>query len=320
LARVLSLTGATGFLGQHIAEACRDRGWHVRAIVRPGSPRSLPPGIERRESPLAASSLARAVSGSDVIIHAAGLTRARSENAFNVVNVLGTRAVVEAANACGVRLVHLSSQAAIGPGTLQQPARDSDPPRPVNAYARSKLAGEVVIREQARVRWIILRPSAVYGPGDRAFLPLIRLAIHGLFPLAVPRTTPFTFVYVDDVVRAVLLAADDAAASGDAMFIGHAEPHTTESFLRHLAAVVERRYRPIPVPHVLVRGLALLGDLGWTVGLEPTLDSARLAEFGAAGFVCSVAHARDVLGFSAAVTLPAGLAETVRWYRDRGWV
>jgi nucleoside-diphosphate-sugar epimerase len=318
--RLVSLTGATGFLGQHIAEACRDRGWQVRAIVRPGSPGSLLPGIERRESALAAGSLVKAVSGSDVIIHAAGLTRARNEDAFNVVNVLGTRAVVEAANACGVRLVQLSSQAAIGPGTIEQPARDSDPPHPVNAYARSKLAGEIVIRERARVPWIILRPSAVYGPGDRAFLPLVRLAVHGLFPLAMPRATPFTLVHVADVVRAVLLASDDEAASGDAMFIGHAEPHTTESFLHHLAAVVERRYRPIAVPRFLVRATARLGDLGWAVGLEPSLDSARLAEFSAAGFVCSVAHARDALGFSAAVSLPAGLEQTVRWYRDRGWL
>jgi nucleoside-diphosphate-sugar epimerase len=318
--RSVSLTGATGFLGRHIAEACRDRGWHVRAIVRPGSRKPLPAGVERHESALAAGSLARVVSGSDVLIHAAGLTRARNAAAFDVVNVLGTRAVVEAANACGARLVQLSSQAAIGPGTVERPARDTDPPRPVNAYGRSKLAGEIVIREQARVPWIILRPSAVYGPGDRAFLPLVRLATHGLFLLAVPRATSFTFVHVDDVVRAVLLAADDRAASGEAMFVGHGEPHTTESLLRHLAVVVERRYRPVPVPRVLMRALARLGDLGWAVGREPTLDSARLAELGASGFVCSVAHARDALGFTAAVTLPAGLAGTVQWYRDQGWV
>jgi nucleoside-diphosphate-sugar epimerase len=318
--RLVSLTGATGFLGQHIAEACRSRGWRVRAVVRPGTLKPLPPGVERRESSLTAGSLAEAVAGSDVIIHAAGLTRARDEEAFNVVNVLGTRAVVEAANSCGARLVQLSSQAAIGPGTVARPARDTDPARPVNAYARSKLAGELVIREQARVPWIILRPSAVYGPRDRAFLPLVRLAAHGLFPLAAPRATPFTFVHVDDVVRAVLLATEDGAGSGDAMFIGHAEPHTTESFLGHLAVILERRYRPVPVPRILMRALASLGDLAWTLGREPMLDSARLAEFGAVGFVCSVEHARDALGFTAAVALPAGLSQTIRWYRDRGWV
>jgi nucleoside-diphosphate-sugar epimerase len=318
--KLVSLTGATGFLGQHLAEAYRSRGWRVRAIVRPGTLKPLPDGIEKRESPLASDSLTTVVAGSDLVVHAAGLTRARSEEAFNAVNVLGTRAVVEAANACGARLVHVSSQAAIGPGTVARPARDTDTPRPANAYARSKLAGEAVVREAARVPWIILRPSAVYGPGDRAFLPLVRLAVHGLFPMVVPSTTPFTFVHVADVVRAVLLASEDHAGDGDAMFIGHPDPQTSEAFLRQLAVVVGRRFRPIPVPRLLVHALASLGDLAWQLGGEPMFDSARLAEFGSAGFVCSADHARQALGFAAAVTLPAGLEETVRWYRNQGWV
>lgn len=318
--RLVSLTGATGFLGSHLTEAYRRRGWRVRAIVRPGTVKPLTSGIERRESLLTADSLTEAAEGSDVIVHAAGLTRARHDEAFNLVNVLGTRAVVAAANACGARLVQLSSQAAIGPGTAARPARDTDPPRPVNAYGRSKLAGEIVIREHARVPWIILRLSAVYGPGDRAFLPLIRLAARGLFPVAGPRTTPFTFVHVDDVIRAVLLASEDEAGRGDAMFIGHDEPQTTEAFLRQIAVAVQRPYRPIPVPRVLVRALASLGDLTWMLGRQPLFDSARLVELSSVGFVCSVARAREALGFTATVTLPAGLAETVRWYRDRGWV
>jgi nucleoside-diphosphate-sugar epimerase len=318
--RLVSVTGATGFLGLHIAEAFRTRGWQVRGIVRPGTRKPVPVGIERREASLTGDALAGAVIGSDVIVHAAGLTRARDQREFDLVNVAGTRSVVHAANACGARLVHLSSQAAIGPGTIERPARDSDPPQPVNAYARSKLAGETVVRQQARVPWTILRPSAVYGPGDRAFLPVIRLAAHGLFPLAVPRTTPFTFVYVDDVVRAVMLASDEAAGRGAAMFIGHEQPYTTEMFLRQIARVVGRRYRPIAVPNLLIRALAAVGDLTWKLGGEPMIDSARLAEFSSIGFVCSTTSARDVLGFTAAVALPAGLEETVRWYRDRGWV
>jgi nucleoside-diphosphate-sugar epimerase len=318
--RLVSLTGATGFLGQHLAEAYHSGGWRVRAIVRPGTRKPLPVGIERRESSLTSSLLGAAVAGSDLIVHAAGLTRARSEDAFNAVNVAGTRAVVEAANACGARLVHVSSQAAIGPGTVERPARETDAPRPVNAYARSKLAGEAVVRDESRGPWIILRPSAIYGPGDRAFLPLVRLAGHGLFPMVVPGATPFTFVHVDDVVRAVLLASEDHAADSDAMFIGHPEPQTTEAFLRQLAVAVGRRFRPMPIPRLLVHAVASLGDLAWKLGGEPIFDASRLAEFGAAGFVCSADHARQALGFTATVTLPAGLEQTVRWYRNQGWV
>jgi nucleoside-diphosphate-sugar epimerase len=318
--RCVSLTGATGFLGRHIAEAFDSRGWTVRAVVRPGSPKALPLGVERREADLLnVAALGAACDGSAVVVHAAGLVRARHPDDFEAVNVHGVRAVVEAANSAGARLVHLSSLAAVGPGTTDRPAREDDPPKPVNAYGRSKLAGERVVRDLARVPWIVLRPSAVYGPGDRGFLPLVRLASRGLFPLAAPGTMPFTLIYIDDVARAVVNAAE-GAVSGGAFFIGHAEPQTTEALLRAIAGQLGRRYRPLRLPTPVVRAMGSLGDAVWALGGRPPLDSARVSEFTAAGFVCDVSRARERLGFSAAVDLPDGLARTVRWYRERGWI
>lgn len=318
--RCASLTGATGFLGLHIAQALRADGWLVRAVVRPGNAKAVPDGAEAREGELLdAASLARAFDGSDVVVHAAGLVRARSARALDAVNVAGTRAVVEAANAVGARLVHVSSLAALGPGTPGRPVREDDPPRPVNAYGRSKLAGEGVVRQHARVPWVILRPSAVYGPADRGFLPLVRLASRGLFPLAAPSGMPFTFVYAADVAEAVRRAAV-SDESGLALFIGHAQPETSEAMLRGMAAQLGTRYRPLPVPAVIVRTLAAAGDLIWTLGGTPLIDSSRYEEFTAEGFVCDVSAARARLGFTAAVPLSEGLARTVRWYRERKWV
>src|SRR5438034_3979715 len=119
--RSVSVTGATGFLGWQIATELVARGWAVRAIVRPGTTNAAPEGVEIRETPLEAGALRAALEGSEVVVHAAGLTRASNERAFRVVNVDGTRAVVAAANAVGTRLVHISSLAAIGPGTPDRP-------------------------------------------------------------------------------------------------------------------------------------------------------------------------------------------------------
>jgi nucleoside-diphosphate-sugar epimerase len=318
--RCVSLTGATGFLGQHIAQAFRAEGWRVRAIVRPGNAKAVPEAAEAREGELLdAAALARAFDGSDVVVHAAGLVRARSARQLDLVNVVGTRAVVDAANAVGARLVHVSSLAALGPGTPRRPVREADTPKPVNAYGRSKLAGEAMVQQHARVPWMILRPSAVYGPADRGFLPLVRLARRGLFPLAAPGAMPFTFVYAADVAEAVRQAAV-SNESGLAVFIGHAQPETTEAMLRGMAAQMGTRYRPLPVPSMIVRALAAAGDLVWALGGTPLLDSSRYAEFRAEGFVCDVSAARERLGFTAAVPLSEGLARTVRWYRERGWV
>jgi nucleoside-diphosphate-sugar epimerase len=316
----VSITGATGFLGWHIAEAFRDRGWAVRAIVRPGSTKPLPGHVESRPAALHPAALGPAVAGSDVLVHAAALTRAGNEDVMRAVNVDGTRAAVDAANDAGARVIFISSQAAIGTGTPQHPAHEDDPPRPLDAYGRSKRDAEAIVQAHARVPSTILRPSAVYGPRDRQFLPLFRLASRGWFPLVTPPETSFTLIAAEDVARAVVMAAEDPRAIGQALFLGHPTPQTSGAILQHLARLFDRGYTPIRVPRWALRALAAAGDVAWRFGVAPLVDSARLAELRAEGFVCSVDRARGVLGFTAEAPLPDGLARTLRWYREQRWM
>ena len=130
---------------------------------------------------------------------------------------------------------------------------------------------------------------------------------------------PFTFVYVDDVVNALVCAAE-SAVEGETFFVGHRTPETTGALLRAMASALGRTYRPFSLPPALVRLGAVIGDAAWQAGLRPLLDSSRLAEFTAPGFVCDVDRARQRLGFTADVPLADGVARTVRWYRERGWV
>lgn len=318
--RSVSITGATGFVGWHVAEAFRSADWHVRAIVRPGNAKPVPPGVEPLEAALDAAALTQAIGASQVLVHAAGLTRAPRASAYDAVNISGTRAVVEAANATGARLILISSQAASGAGTIDRPSREDDVPRPLTPYGRSKLGAELAVRSGARAPWIIIRPTSVYGPRDRQFLPLFRLAARGMFLQVAKPTTPFTFIYVDDLARGVVLAAEHEGASGETLFFGHPEPSSADDLLRALAGLFGRPYRPRRVPAPLLGGLAWGGELSWMLGWKPLLDAARLTELRAEGFVCSVDRARDVLGFTAAMPLQDGLERTARWYRNQGWV
>jgi nucleoside-diphosphate-sugar epimerase len=321
--RSISITGATGFLGWHLAEGFVRGGWRVRAIVRPGNRKPLPADVEVVETALdrsSATALARAFEYSSVVIHAAGVTRGSRESTFDGVNVEGTRAVVEAANDAGARLILISSQAAAGVGTTVRPRNESDEPQPVTAYGRSKLAGESIVRTTARVPWIILRPSAVYGPRDRQFLPLFRLASRGISPLVTGPETAFTLIHVDDVVRATVMAAEDDRGTGHTLFIGHHQPERTENILRCLSEAFDRPYRPRRVPSWLLEVASFAGELSWRLGKEPLIDRRRLVELRSAGFVCAVRSARDVLGFTAAIGLREGVAATAQWYRRQGWV
>lgn len=318
--RSVSLTGATGFVGWHLAEVFRDQGWQVRAVVRPGGGRALPPGVEPRGAGLEGALLARAFDGSELVVHCAGLIRARNDAAFDAVNVDGTRAVIDACNTIGARVVVISSLAAAGPGTHARPRRESDPVAPVNAYGRSKQRSEAVVRERARTPWTIVRPCAVYGPRDRGFLPLFKLARRGLFVLPAPAPMPFTLIDIADLSRAVVLAASSERAVGETFFVGHPEPQTTGTILGTLADVYQRRYVPYCLPRPIVRAAASIGDLAWRCGRSFVFDSRRLAEFEAEGFVCSVEHARSVLGFTANTSLADGFARTAAWYRAQGWI
>jgi nucleoside-diphosphate-sugar epimerase len=138
--------------------------------------------------------------------------------------------------------------------------------------------------------------------------------------MVAPPSTAFTFIHVEDLVRALLLCAEADRASGETFFLGHSTPSTAAELSAHLAEAFGTSYRPLRVPSALVRVAGAAGDVCWKLGLKPAIDSARAAEVRADGFVCSVEKARALLGFSAARPLADGVAQTARWYRERGWV
>ncbi len=318
--RSVSLTGATGFVGWHLSEAFRDAGWRVRAVTRPDGSRLLPAGVDRTDASLTdPGALARAFEDSELVVHCAGVIRAKNEAAFAAVNVEGTRALVEAANMAGCRVLLISSLAAGGPGTPEKPRREQQTDAPVNAYGRSKRAGEEVLRRIAQSPWTIIRPCAVYGPRDRGFLPLFRMAQRGVFVLPTRSTMSFSLISVADLSSAVVDAASSPRAAGEVLFVGHGDPQSTDSILRTLAGVYGKPYTPVGLPRPVVRAAASIGDLAWMCGTRFVFDSGRLAEFDAEGFVCSVERARDVLGFTAGTSLCDGFARTAQWYRDAGW-
>ena len=317
----VAVTGANGFIGQTVVRHFRDAGWDVRAIVRPGRQCALPDGVPLVPVRFTASELARAAQATDVIVHTAGLTRAATAGQFYGVNVELTREVVRAAVAAGARLVHISSQAAAGPGTPANPRREDDPPNPLTAYGRSKLAGEEVVKAARDLSWTILRPGPVYGPADRAALPLFRLAQRGI-ALEVPRdpAPAYTFVHVDDIARGIVAAATSPAAEGQVFALGHPESVTATGLTDTLAQVLGRPCRRVRIPYALLLVAAVAGDAAALCGTRLSIDRARLTELMAPGWVFSVEKARERLGFAARVDLLDGLAATAAWYRRHGWL
>ena len=182
----VAVTGGSGFIGAHLVAALAARGDQVRCLLRPSSDGSLLPA---EVEPVvtadlgAASGLERLVRGCDAVVHLAGLTRSWTPRELYRVNRDGTAALCAAV--AGVhpavrQLILVSSQAAVGPSNRGRPRREEDPPAPVTAYGRSKLAAERVRQRHPELPITVIRPPAVYGPGDRDIFAYFRLVGAGV--------------------------------------------------------------------------------------------------------------------------------------------
>ncbi|HEY6572035.1 MAG TPA: NAD(P)-dependent oxidoreductase, partial [Candidatus Eisenbacteria bacterium] len=277
------VTGASGFVGSHIADELLRRGARVRCILRRSSSRRWLEGkpLEIVVAPLEdAAALAEAVSGAAWIVHAAGLTSARSAAEFHEANVAGTERMLRAALTVGPglrRFLLISSQAAAGPSLDGMPVSEAHPPRPVSAYGDSKLRSEeLVLQMRSRLPVCSIRPPAVYGPRDEATLKLFVAVKRHLQPV-LHRGGKFSLVHVEDLARACGLALEDDRAAGEIFFV--AEPDATD--YDQMGKVAKRalgtwavRFEP---PSWLLSAGALAGEaIGALTNRPPFLSRQKL--------------------------------------------
>jgi dihydroflavonol-4-reductase len=302
--RRVAVTGASGFIGRHVVEHLAARGTDVVAVRRP---------FERQ-------TLLEALRGAEAVVHLAGVVSALRDREYVAANVDGTRAVAEAARAAGVPLINISSLAAAGPASPEAPRSEDDPPAPINAYGRSKLGGERAIALVDGLGWTTLRPGVVYGPRDRALLPIFVMAARGFMPLVGRADAAYSFIHVHDLVRAIV-AVVDRPAINETMFAAHPHPVTTRELLEGVRAASGTRAAIVRIPMTIVHAAAIAGDVaGWLRGKASVIDSRRYGELASAGFVCRVDRLRDRLGIVAEIGLQEGLAGAYAWYRQEGWL
>jgi dihydroflavonol-4-reductase len=319
----VAVTGATGFVGSHLAEALLRGGVRPRLLVR--DPARLLPEVREHAEVVTgdvedAGSLVRFVDGCAVVLHLAGRLRAAREAEFDRTNRGGTEALVAALRerAPQARLVHVSSLAAAGPTPDPAGRYPDDPPAPVSAYGRSKLAGEAAARRHAG-GWTIVRPPAIYGPRDIDVLQFFRLAARGLVPLPAGERW-MSIAHVSDVVRAILAAAAAERPAG-VLHLGEPAPTEMRALVAALAEAGGVRARVVPVPPALVRALGLAGDLAQRLGFRNvamTGDKAR--ELLARHWSARTEGSLRGIGLPGYVPFRDGAIATWAWYRQHRWL
>ena len=324
--RVL-VTGGTGFIGSHLVATLADQGVKPRVLVRPTSDvasittrggECIVGGLDDPES------LTRAVNRMETVIHLAAATRARSEKEYFSVNADGTQNLVNALRTAQPRprrLIYISSLAATGPAVDSIPVDVQDTPRPITAYGRSKLAGETACLAIAHeMEVLILRPPAVYGPGDRDLFRCFQMATHGILPVPTGPTRWLQFIHVHDLVNALLCAVTAEQASG-VYHVAEAQPYAWGQITDWLAQAVGRRVRAVRVPPWGIRAAAAVSEFGAAmIGRATIFNREKAEELLAPGWLCETAAVKRDLGFEVRIPLPQGLVGTASWYREHGWL
>ena len=319
------VTGATGFVGSHLAAHLARRGDDVRCLVRRPAEAGWLAALGVRVVAGAlddAGSLQAAVAGVDVVYHLAGLTAAGSEREFLAVNAEGTARLLEAAAAARpapARFVHVSSLAAVGPTEPGQLVTEASPCRPVTAYGRSKLAGEAVVRRSA-LAWTIVRPPAVYGPRDRELLRMFRIVRFGFAPVFGRGAQELSLVYAEDLAAGIAQAAAAPPAAGATYHLAHPGIVRSRELVREIGRAVRGRAPfivPVP-PAIAARVVRAIGRAAAAAGRRTVVSEDQMAEFLAPAWGTSVAKAERELGWRPPHDLRRGLAATAAWYRAEG--
>ena len=323
------LTGSNGFVGSHILDSLRARGLATTALLRPASSKRFIqahlPRLEVRVGSLSdPQSLDDALQGVTHVIHCAGCTKALRKSEFYEVNQVGTRNVIEAVNRQQgriQRLVHLSSLAAGGPASPDQPAREDDLPHPVSEYGRSKLAGERELHSACKTEYVILRPPAVYGPRDEAFLPLFKAVKAHILPRFGGGRQTLSLVFAEDLAEAVATCLTHPAAAGKTFYVASGEVTTARGVAGEIAGQMKTTTLPLSLPAVALWPLCCLQEtISWLTRRPSVLSRQKYAELRAPGWVCDPTRLRQEVGFVGGTTLKNGIAKTLAWYRQEEWL
>jgi len=295
---IVAVTGATGFVGHAVVDRAAGSGLSLRALTRRAQPSRagitwIAGALDKPES------LATLVEGAEAVLHIAGVVNAPDRNGFVAGNIDGTRAMVEAAKAAGIRrFVHVSSLS----------AREPD----LSVYGWSKREAEDIVMDSG-LDWTIVRPSGIYGPHDTEWLDVFRTARLGL--ALMPPPGKLSLIAVEDFARLLtaLVAADGPRSVlevDDGQALTHAE------LAQAMGAAVGRRVMTLHLPKGLLQLGARIDRRLRGKGAKLTPD--RVGYLCHPDWTADPAKRPDPALWEPAITLAKGLADTARWYRANG--
>jgi 2-alkyl-3-oxoalkanoate reductase len=310
---VVAVTGATGFIGRRLVVALDEAGWQTRLLLRRDPVvtewRDMQPEVVAGDLN-DISALKRLVTGAERVVHLAGLIKAARRAQFIQVNHGGSESLAKviAKQAPTANLLQISTMAAREPQ--------------LSDYAASKRAGEDAVRRILGERTTVLRPPAVYGPGDRETLVFFQLAQLRFVPLVGSPQARAAMIHVDDLISLIVAmlrvpAVGAVCAAADENYSGYS---WQQVFTAASVAVGNPGARFFAAPAALLKSVACVGDVVKLAGSANMLNSQKLRELRHADWGVRAEELARPAAWVPQYNLQNGFANAVAWYRKVGWL
>jgi len=325
--RVL-ITGATGFIGSHLAEKFSQKGYDLRCIVRKNSDlkwiKHLP--IEYIEADYSnIDSLKQAVADVDYIYHAAGVTKAKTKVGYYEGNHLVTKNLLQAILSSNVKLkrfIQVSSGAAVGPSLDGEPVTENTPFHPLTTYGISKMMAEKECLElMGKIPITIVRPPAVYGPRDKDVFEFFSTINKGLQPMIGFKDSYVSLIHVYDLVDGIILAGENLQAIGQTYFISSERYYNWKEIGEITSGIMQKKVLRLRIPKFIIYIIAFFAEFLSIFSSKPALINIEKAkDMVQDAWIFSIEKSRRELGFNESFSIEEGIRNTVQWYRGHGWI
>lgn len=322
------VTGASGFIGSTLVDRLLEAStYDVYAGVRKSSDRKYLQNSRIKFMDVAFSSpekLKKQLSEEnfDCIFHFAGLTKAKHLDDFEKVNFDLTKNLVDAIDPQKTKLIYLSSFAAHGPGEEVHftKAKTSDENKPNTAYGKSKLKAENYINSSFKGKYVIFRPTGVYGPRETDYFVFFQTIDNHIEPYLGFVPQHLTFIYSKDLVE-VCLKAFESEVSGKTYFVSDGKMYLDSEFAAITKQVLHKRTLKLKFPLFIVRWIsAFLDSFGRMIGKQFTLNNDKFAILAARNWECDIEDLKKDLDFDPKYDLQKGVEETIAWYKQEKWL
>lgn len=326
------ITGASGFIGSHLVKEAIKRNYQTFAGIRTSSNKEYlnDPDIHFLELDFNDKNLLNASLNDfanlhgrfDYIIHTAGVIKAINKADYSLVNYENTKKFVYALkenNLVPDKFIYISSIASFGPGINTLPINPGQIQKPLTEYGRSKLKTEEFLYSISDFPFLIISPTAVYGPRDKEFLYLIKLIEKHLEIYLGSSKQVLSFVHAHDLVHAIFLGMESTIVNQN-LLVSDSKQYTSKAFNQIIKKNLNKRTISLVVPVLVARLFALFTEASGRIrGKASVLNRERLKEFEAMNWSVDCTEITK-LGFVPQFSLEEGIKLTVRWYKMHGWI